>query len=298
MIDLDTRARSASDGLRRSVAAADLVLAEPPTVRRHVARNLTPAWAMSAGAVTALLLLFGVWALRPAIVADDLDATTTTAVVTATIPTTTTPVPPTTDATGAVPVAPVTTTASVDLTPPPISIASPFEGQVFEVTHVTFAGTTEPGARVFGGPYEATVEADGTWSIVLILSEGSNRATFTAVDTAGNEASASVTVVYSPPTKTTTTPKEPAKDPAPFVAHATSLESSASPPYGEYHGSGEPDSLVKVVAEWGSGETVVTPDGSWYLKVPFPKAPPGVLFEVKVKDQFGRYAYFTMTYTG
>lgn len=293
MIDLDTRARSASESLRRSVGEAELALTEPPTIRVRPARSMSPAWAMAAGAVTALVLILGVWSIRPTIVADDLESTTTTVVASTTKvePVTTTPQ---TTAPAAAPVAPPTT-AAADVTPPPISITDPYDGQVFEDTHVTFAGKTEPGARVFGGPYEAKVDADGNWSIVLVLSEGSNRATFTAVDGAGNEASASVTAIYQPST-TSQPPKEPSKDPAPFVAHATWLESSETPPFDEYYGTGEPGSTVKVLSDWGSGETVVKADGSWYLEVFFPKAPAGVSFDVKVKDSLGRYEYFTMTY--
>lgn len=295
MIDLDSRARSASEAMRRSVAEADLALTEPPTIRVRPVRSMSPAWAMAAGAVTALVLLLGVWSIRPTIVADDLESTSATTVVatTTTAELVTTTTRPTTASTAA-PVAPPPSVA-VDGTPPPISITDPNDGQVFEQTHVTFAGKTEPGARVFGGPYEAKVDADGNWSIVLILSEGSNRATFTAVDDAGNEASASVTAIYQPST-TTQPPKEPSKDPAPFVAHAARLESSESPPFDEYYGTGEPGSTVKVLSEWGSGNTVVGADGSWYLKVFFPEAPAGVTFDVKVKDSLGRYEYFTMTY--
>lgn len=292
MIDLDTRAHNASQSLRSAVGEADLVLVVPPTLRSGPTRAMSPAWAMAVGATTALVLLLGVWTLRPTIVADDLESTTTTAVTTTiTVPATSTA--PTTLAPAAAPVAPPST-AAADVTPPPISITSPFDGQIFEDTHVTFAGTTEPGARVFGGPYEATVDANGGWSIVLILSEGTNRATFTAVDAAGNEAAASVTAVYHPPADQ---PKETEKELAPFVAHATWLECAEDPPYDEYYGTGEPGSVVKVVSEWGSGETIVKADGSWYVKVFFPKAPDGVSFDVKVKDQFGRYTYFTMTRT-
>lgn len=292
MIDLDTRARHAAQALKTSVAEADLALTEAPTVRRT--NRWSPLGTMAAGAVTALVLLLGIWTLRPTVVADDLETTTTT-VTTSTSPTT---VPSTT-----VPVLPVepagsVTTLLADTTPPPIAITKPFDGEVFETDRITFAGTTEPGARVFGGPYEATVEADGNWSIVLILSEGSNLATFRAVDAAGNESSASVTAVYQAPTKTTPPPKDPGTEPAAFIAHATWLESAEAPPYDEYYGTGEPASKVMVVSEWGSGETAVGGDGSWYVKVFFPKAPKDVTFDVKVKDSLGRYTYFTMTATG
>lgn len=294
MIDLDTRARHAAQALKTSVAEGDLALTEAPTIRRT--NSWSPLVAMAAGAVTAVVLLLGIWTLRPTVVADDLETTTTTVATTTTtattLPSTTVPIAPV-EPTGA-----AVTTAPADIAPPPISITKPFDGDVFETDRITFAGTTEPGARVFGGPYEATVDVDGNWSIVLILAEGSNRATFRAVDAAGNEAWASVTAVYQPPTKTTSPPKEPVKDPAPFIAHATWIECAEVPPYDEYYGTGEPGSKVMVVSEWGSGETVVGADGSWYVKVFFPKAPKDVTFDVKVKDSFGRYTYFTMTATG
>ncbi|HSJ26624.1 MAG TPA: hypothetical protein VLB67_00320 [Acidimicrobiia bacterium] len=299
MIDLDDRARSAAAALRRSVRDAELVLAEPPTTRPQAPRAFTPGWALAAGAATVLVLVVGMWSIRPAIVADDVDVATTTTVTPTTAPTTT----PTTTAPppSLVPAVPASsaTVPITDVTPPALSILSPVDGQIFTETHVTFAGVTEPGARVLAGPYEARVGADGSWSIVLVLSEGSNRATFTAIDDAGNTSTASVTAVYQPPSKPTEPTKEPVKDPstepAPFLAHATWQQSSAVPPYDEYHGTGEPGSLVKVVSEWGTGDTVVGSDGRWYVKVTFPKAPHDVTFEVKVKDSLGRYSYFTMT---
>ncbi|MFP5332718.1 MAG: hypothetical protein ACLGHX_10220 [Acidimicrobiia bacterium] len=293
-MDLDTRARHAAQALKTSVAEGELLLTEPPTTRST--DRWSPAVALAAGALTALVLLLGIWTLRPTVVADDLETTTTTTVPT---PSTTAPTTVTTTPTRSVipPAAPQTTAAHDD-TPPLITITTPTDGQVFETDRITFAGVTEPGARVFGGPYEADVDPDGNWSIVLILSEGKNTATFTAVDSAGNEASATVTAVYQPPTKTTTPPKEPGKDPAPFVAHATWLECAEVPPFDEYYGTGEPGTKVAVLSEWGSGETTVSADGSWYVKVFFPKAPKDVTFEVKVKDSLGRYTYFTMTATG
>ncbi len=291
-MDLDTRARDAADGLRRSVAESNLTLTEPPSVRT---RTWNPAWAMAAGAITAFVLVFGIWSLRPTVVADDLETTTTTIEVTTTtaLPTTTTaPLQETSVAPAPVPAAPVVF----------ITIASPVDGQVFTESHITFSGTTEPGARVFGGPYEATVDETGNWSILLILSEGSNTATFTAVDTAGNEVSASVTAVYQPVKEPPKEPvkdplKEPVKDPAPFAAYAMFTETNGDPAYGEYYGTGQPGSLVMAVSAWGSSETVVNADGNWNLKATFKNAPIGTQFEVKVKDDFGRYVYFPMSRT-
>jgi hypothetical protein len=81
-----------------------------------------------------------------------------------------------------------------DATPPEIVISTPSDGETFEQKEVLFQGVTEPGARVFAGEYEATVDGDGNWSIVLWLSPGRNVATMKAIDEAGNISKVSVTV--------------------------------------------------------------------------------------------------------
>ena len=91
------------------------------------------------------------------------------------------------------PAEPVKEEAPADTTPPGIQILHPEEGQVFETKKVVFEGTTEPGARVFAGEYEADVDDAGNWRIVLFLSPGSNQATLRAKDAAGIEDCPTVT---------------------------------------------------------------------------------------------------------
>ena len=98
--------------------------------------------------------------------------------------------PPAQAEVGAPPPAP-----EADITPPMIEILTPTDGARFTDSRLTFSGVTEPGARVAFGPYEADVDAEGNWSIVLILSEGGNRATAVATDDAGNVADTKVNVV-------------------------------------------------------------------------------------------------------
>ncbi len=298
MIDLDTRARQAARGLKQQVSDTAMTLAVPPTERPQQTLLSHPAWSMAAGALAALVLLVGLWVARPAVVADEseeivvptsLVTTTTGAAVTTT---------PSEPVDSVVPAGPpvtnpsTTTEVPADVTPPSIEILSPADGQVFEVKTIVFSGVTEPGARVFGGPYEADVDPEGNWSITLILSPGVNSATFVAVDAAGNEASATVSPVYEPPT-TTTKPEELAA----FKAFFTFGECAEKPPYDVYYGSGQPGSTVKVISEYGSGETVVGPEGEWELRVEFPAAPLGKVFSVKVKDSLGRYQYFEFVHT-
>ena len=105
-----------------------------------------------------------------------------------------------------------TTTKPKDTTPPDLHITSPSDGATVEDRVVTFEGTSEPGARVYSGPYEASVEKDGDWTLKLVVSSEGSNAKITAEDKAGNSVTESVLVTYAPPppppppaTTTTTT---------------------------------------------------------------------------------------------
>jgi bacillopeptidase F len=260
-------------------------------VRRQPVAHL--GWALSGAALAAALLVSVSGLFDTEVVAGD-SSTNTTVPVTATTATT----PPTTAPDPVVPIVPSTTqttveqatTTTADTVAPLIEILSPTDGQVFEEKTITFTGITEPGARVLAGPYEASVAADGSWSIKLVLDEGENRAVFTAIDPAGNEAVAVVTPVYQPPAPVTTTTK-PKPEIEAFTANATWIECSSEPPFDEYYGTGQPGSWVEVISPYGSGETIVGPDGTWYAKVIF-DVPKGKRIEVKVKDQYGRVQWF------
>jgi len=90
---------------------------------------------------------------------------------------------------------------------PHVAITSPANNAVVSAdpAHVAVAGTASDdqtsvtGVKVNG--QSATLNADGTWTIVLDLSGGSSPATITAVatDAAGNSANASISVVTIPP---------------------------------------------------------------------------------------------------
>lgn len=97
------------------------------------------------------------------------------------------------------------TTQPKDTTPPDLHITSPSDGAKVEDRVVTFKGTSEPGAKVYSGPYDAVVDGDGNWTLKLVISSEGSNAKFTAEDKAGNTVTKSVLVTYSPPPSTTTT---------------------------------------------------------------------------------------------
>lgn len=165
-----------------------------------------------------------------------------------------------------------------DTTPPEIDILHPTDGQVFEKSTIAFEGTTEPGARVFAGKYEADVDADGNWRIVLILSPGKNKTTFVAKDAAGNQASASVTAVYDAPEKDVA-----------FTAHQKYGETAHG--YEKFWGTAAPGTKVTVTSDYGSASTKASESGEWWLKLHF-EAAAGTTFKATVRDSEGHSKAF------
>jgi hypothetical protein len=86
------------------------------------------------------------------------------------------------------------------VTPPELVITAPQPGATVTTRTYRFEGSTEPGCTVTAaGRYPADVDAEGNWSIVLVLNEGSNLATFVATDHASTTTTAAITITYQPP---------------------------------------------------------------------------------------------------
>ncbi len=222
-----------------------------------------------------------------------------------------------------------TTTVPVDTSAPGIVISSPSEGQVFEQREVVFEGTTEPGARVFAGEFEATVADDGSWSIVLWLSPGQNVATLKAIDSAGNISKASVTVVLAGGDNEGEKPKDDegkgdegkgddgkgddgkgddgkgddgkGDDEEAVLAFSAAQKYGScdeDPPYDVFYGTGRTGLVVEVGSPYGSGRVEVGKTGHWDLKVFFEGAPVGETFDVTIETSDGDRKVFTFTNTG
>ncbi len=69
-------------------------------------------------------------------------------------------------------------------------------------------------------------------------------------------------------------------------------------PYDVFHGTAIPGTVIHVLADFGSGETVTDETGHWELRVEFPEAPYFKEFQVKVKASTGEYKYFSFVRTG
>ena len=219
---LEDRARRAAAGVKEAVDTADLQLfaAGIPALRTP---ETSPRgfrgfdrWIAAAGAFAAILIVVGLALLPGRLFAPDNDTATpqTTlpdSTVSSVVPdpdgeeTVVTDAEPETT-TSTTEAAETPTTIAVDTMPPELAITSPSDGATVTKGTIQFRGTTEPGARVIAaGQWEADVDAEGNWEIILGVSSGSNIATFTAIDEAGNETTAQVTVSYDPPSPTTTT---------------------------------------------------------------------------------------------
>lgn len=220
--------------------------------------------------------------------------------------TTTSLAPTTTEVPETVPTtaADASVTPAPDTTPPAIDIVEPLDGSHFTESRIRFAGTTEPGATVAVGPFDADVDAEGNWSIVLVLSEGGNRATVVATDEAGNSAEASTLVYLDPPVTTTIPKEEPPPDDPPgeeisFAAEQLYGTCAEDPPFDVFFGTGVPGHIVKVTSDYGSGDTTIKEDGTFEIEVFFPTAPLGETFTVTVKDKAtGESFVFEFVHTG
>ena len=288
---LDQRARQAADGVKSTVAGHPLLMMNPSPQKPPMLTR-----ALSFAGAFLLVIVVGYMMLQTNMFASDGDETAETTPTTSTVATTSTTigVTPTTIAVAVPPVpsegggdAPgqtgseVPTTEPADTAPPALAITSPADGDRLKEAAVTFSGTTEPGATVAAGPYEASVADDGSWSIVLMLNKGGNRASFTATDAAGNIAEASIVIYYDKPSET---PKPPPGEWA-YTAHATYGECALIPPYDEYYGTAAPGTKILITSDFGSGSTVANAAGEWWVKVEFPSAPYGKVFSVRVKNE-------------
>lgn len=291
---IDQRGAKAADGLKSSISGHPLLTMNPAPATAP----LLPKLAAFAGAFFVVAIV-GLMVFQTNMFASDGDesAVTTpppsTVVTTTTLPATTVPSVPTdgplpvvpSDGDEGVPVVPggdAPEPLPIDTTPPDLVITSPADGDRLKETAVAFSGMTEPGAVVMAGRYEADVAEDGSWSIVLILGEGGNKALFTATDAAGNVSEASIVVYYDPPVTTTTTKPE---SEWVFTANAKFGECELDPPYDEYYGTAAPGTTILVLSDYGSGSTVSNAEGQWWIRVEFPSAPYGKVFSVKVKNE-------------
>lgn len=177
-----------------------------------------------------------------------------------------------------------------DVTAPDVVVLSPGDGATVTSEKVTFTGQVEPGATVTAGPYAATVKDDGSWSILLIAEPGDNPVTFTATDAAGNTATTTVTVTFTPKQGEEKpgddpAPDKPAEDPQPdkpvddpvadtkaFTANQKHGELTAAPHINTYWGTAKPGEKVKVLSDFGWAYTWADEAGNWEVQVDF--APP------------------------
>ena len=166
--------------------------------------------------------------------------------------------------------------------PPEIVILYPEEGQVFEDKRVAFEGEVTPGSEVWAAGYQADVDEEGHWRIVLFLQEGGNLATFTAKKD-GLESVDKVKVYLESPKEEQ---KEEVKE-YEFTATQKYGSCGEEVPYDVWYGKGEPGTEIWIGSEFGSNSTVIGADGHWDLKVKFPEAPCGDEFAVVLETSKG-----------
>jgi len=92
-----------------------------------------------------------------------------------------------------------TTTTTIPPEPPLLLVFDPDHLATVTTRRYTFSGATDPGCTVaVGGKYHASVEADGSWTLDLVLGPGRNSTTFVATDPeTGLETKQAIRVYYA-----------------------------------------------------------------------------------------------------
>jgi len=87
-----------------------------------------------------------------------------------------------------------------DITPPLLIVEQPMNGQTFVVNTTTVSGTASDASGIVNVTVNGIL-ANGTteWSKIITLTPGTNNITVVASDNAGNTASITITVTYTPP---------------------------------------------------------------------------------------------------
>ncbi|MFV1962207.1 MAG: hypothetical protein ACC658_10270 [Acidimicrobiia bacterium] len=177
-----------------------------------------------------------------------------------------------------------------DTTPPDVVILFPEDGQRFDHREVAFEGKTEPNARVFSGDYEADVDEEGNWRVVLLLSKGGTTVTIKAIDEAGNKSADQVQVFYDAPKEEPKEEEKPKEEPKEhdFSASQKYGSSGEDVPYDKWYGTGAPGTEIWIGNDWGSASATIGDGGEWFLKVEFPGIPcgtHGVVLETNDGDE-------------
>lgn len=173
--------------------------------------------------------------------------------------------------------------------PPHFEITWPTDGEHVGDRTIRFEGMTEPGVAVTAGKYQADVDAEGNWGIVLVLQPGGNQASFRAVNEAGDVAEASVKVFYDAPEEPSVDEEKPPKEDEEhtweFWAKQKYGSCGENPPYDVFFGGTAPNATVEVSSPFGSGSTVAGEKGGWDIKVIFAEAPVNEPFVITVTSE-------------
>ena len=146
-------------------------------------------------------------------------------------------------------------------------------------------GVISTNATVKVNGVKATVNDDLTWYAWIGLEPGWNRIVAVAYN---DVAEAKDVVEIFRVTKETVE----------FTANQVYGSCGEEIPYDVFHGTAMPGTVIHVLSEYGSGETVADESGHWEIRVEFPEAPFFKEIQVKVKASTGQYKYFGFVRTG
>lgn len=166
-----------------------------------------------------------------------------------------------------------------------IEITNLHNEQKVDDAEIKVWGVVSQPATVTVNGRKATVTDGLEWYVYVPLEPGWNRIVATAVNDHGE--AKDVVEIFRVTDKTYE-----------FTANQKFGSCGEAVPYDVFWGTAKPGTVITVVSEYGSADTVTGETGHWELRVEFPEAPFFQEFKVKVKASTGEIAVFTFVRTG
>lgn len=159
------------------------------------------------------------------------------------------------------------------------SMSTP-DGTRVESGEIMLTGSVTPGAFVWSGEHQATVDASGSWELTVPLVQGKNVVYIGArLDDVSKQKT--ITVHWGEP----------------LVWAINQKVGASTTPVEKFYGTGSPGMTITASSKYGTASTAIGKSGEWWLEVGF-SSTPGTTFPVTVTTSTGWSKTYSFTHVG
>ena len=154
------------------------------------------------------------------------------------------------------------------------------DGTRVETGEILLTGSTTPGAFVWSGEHEATVDGEGHWTLGVPLVKGKN-VIYVGAKFEGVSKQKSLTVYWGEP----------------LVWAIHQKVSASKEPVEKFYGTGSPGMTITASSSYGKASTTIGKSGEWWLEIRF-NSTPGTTFPVTVTTSTGWSKTYSFSHLG